>query len=53
MAVKEGLKYTESHEWIRVEGNVAIIGITDYAQDSLGDIVYVECPDAGSCGIQG
>lgn len=48
MAVREGLKYTESHEWIRLEGNVAVIGITDYAQDSLGDIVYVECPDAGS-----
>ncbi len=47
MAVKEGLKYTESHEWIRMEGNVAVIGITDYAQDSLGDIVYVELPEPG------
>lgn len=36
------LKYTQEHEWIRVEGNVAIIGITDYAQGELGDIVYVE-----------
>ncbi len=48
MSVKEGLKYTESHEWIRLEGSVAFIGITDYAQDSLGDIVYVECPESGS-----
>jgi glycine cleavage system H protein len=46
-AVQEGLKYTESHEWIRVEGNTAVIGITDYAQDSLGDIVYVEMPEKG------
>jgi len=48
MNVKDGLKYTESHEWIRVEGGVAVIGITDYAQDSLGDIVYVEIPEAGT-----
>ena len=53
MAVKEGLKYTESHEWIRLEGNVAVIGITDYAQDSLGDIVYMECPEAGSTVAKG
>ena len=46
MNVPENLKYTESHEWIRVEGDVAVIGITDYAQDALGDIVYVEMPDA-------
>ncbi|MCK5735408.1 MAG: glycine cleavage system protein GcvH [Spirochaetaceae bacterium] len=46
MNVPENLKYTESHEWIRTEGNVAVIGITDYAQDALGDIVYVEMPDA-------
>ena len=45
MNVPENLKYTESHEWIRTEGNVAVIGITDYAQDALGDIVYVEMPD--------
>lgn len=48
MDIKEGLKYTESHEWIRVEGNTAVIGITDYAQDALGDIVYVEFPEKGS-----
>ena len=44
--VKENLLYTEEHEWISVEGNVATIGITDFAQTSLGDIVFVELPDA-------
>ena len=39
------LKYTKDHEWIRVEGNVAYVGITDYAQSELGDIVYVELPE--------
>lgn len=43
----EGLKYTEDHEWISVEGNVATIGITDFAQSSLGDIVFVELPEEG------
>ncbi len=43
-----GLKYSKSDEWVRVEGDQATIGITDYAQDQLGDIVYVELPwDAG------
>jgi len=40
-------RYSASHEWVRVEGNRATIGITDYAQDALGDIVYCELPDAG------
>ena len=40
-----GLKFTESHEWVRIEGNVAIIGITDFAQSELGDVVYVDFPD--------
>jgi glycine cleavage system H protein len=44
MNVEEGLKYTESHEWIRVEGDTALIGITDYAQESLGDIVSSRFP---------
>lgn len=48
MNLPENLKYTESHEWIRIEGNVAVIGITDYAQESLGDIVYVEIPEVGT-----
>jgi glycine cleavage system H protein len=48
MKLLEDLKYVESHEWVRVEGNKAYIGITDYAQDKLGDIVYVEVPEAGT-----
>ena len=43
--VKAGLKYAESHEWVRVEGDTAYVGISDHAQDSLGEIVYVEIPD--------
>ncbi|MDP4173299.1 MAG: glycine cleavage system protein GcvH [Bacteroidota bacterium] len=42
MNVPDNLKYTKDHEWIRVEGNVGIIGVTDYAQGELGDIVYVD-----------
>jgi glycine cleavage system H protein len=45
--VPEDLHYSKDHEWIRVEGDVGTIGITDYAQDSLGDVVYVELPRAG------
>ncbi len=40
-------KYTESHEWVMVEGDVATIGITDHAQDSLGDITFIELPQSG------
>ena len=47
MEVPEGLKYSKEHEWVLVEGNVAIVGITEYAQQELGDIVYVELPEAG------
>ena len=39
--------YTEDHEWIRVEGGIATVGITDYAQEQLGDLVFVELPEAG------
>jgi len=42
MNVPQELKYSQDHEWVRVEGNTAYIGITDYAQDQLGDIVYVD-----------
>lgn len=42
MAVPSGLKYSKEHEWVKVEGNTAIIGITDFAQSELGDIVFVE-----------
>lgn len=41
------LKYSESHEWIKVEGNTAIVGITDFAQSELGDVVFVELPKIG------
>lgn len=40
----EGLKYSESHEWVKVEGEIALIGITDYAQHALGNITYVDMP---------
>ncbi len=43
--VLKGLYYSESHEWVKVEGNVAIVGITDYAQHALGNIVYVDMPE--------
>jgi glycine cleavage system H protein len=45
--VPEDLHYSKDHEWIRVEGNVGVVGITDHAQDALGDVVYVELPKAG------
>ena len=45
--VPEDLHYSKDHEWLRVEGDVAVIGITDYAQNSLGDVVYVELPKVG------
>ena len=43
----EGLKYSESHEWVKVEGDLALIGITDYAQHALGNITYVDIPSEG------
>ncbi len=48
-AIPEELKYTQTHEWVRVEGNEVIIGITHHAQELLGDMVYVELPETGSC----
>lgn len=48
MNVPADLKYTKEHEWISINGNVATIGITDWAQSELGDIVFVELPEAGS-----
>ena len=45
--VLEGLKYSESHEWVKVEGNVAVIGVSDYAQKEMGDITYVDLPEEG------
>ena len=43
----EDVRYSQSHEWVKADGNTARIGITDYAQDQLGDIVFVELPDVG------
>ena len=47
MRFPTGLKYTKDHEWLKVEGGVATIGITDHAQSALGDIVYVDLPKVG------
>jgi glycine cleavage system H protein len=45
--IPEDLHYSKDHEWVRVEGDIAVVGITDYAQNSLGDVVYVELPKVG------
>jgi glycine cleavage system H protein len=47
MNIPENLKYSEDHEWVRVEGDVAYVGITDFAQNELGDIVFVEVDTVG------
>lgn len=47
MQFPDHLKYTKDHEWIKIEGNVGIVGITDFAQKELGDIVYVDIPTLG------
>ncbi len=49
----EGLKYSESHEWVKVEGNIAYIGVTDFAQKEMGDITYVDMPEEGDDVIAG
>ena len=46
-------KYTESHEWIKLEGELAVVGITDHAQDALGDITFVELPAVGAAFVKG
>lgn len=43
--ILDGLKYSESHEWVKVEGNVAVIGVSDFAQKEMGDITYVDMPE--------
>ncbi|MBM3119938.1 MAG: glycine cleavage system protein GcvH [Candidatus Cloacimonetes bacterium] len=48
MFVPEDLYYTESHEWIRVDGEIATMGVTDFAQKELGEIVYVDLPEVGT-----
>ena len=45
--IVEGLLYSESHEWVKVDGNVAIIGVSDFAQSEMGDITYVDMPSEG------
>ncbi len=46
--IPEGLKYSKEHEWVQLEGNTATIGITDYAQGELGDVVFIELPNIGT-----
>ncbi len=48
MSVPDDLQYTKSHEWVRTEGDTATIGITEHAQEELGDVVFVELPDEGA-----
>ena len=48
MSVPQDLRYTKSHEWVRTEDDVATVGITDHAQDELGDVVFVELPESGA-----
>ena len=48
MDTPEELRYTKEHEWVRLEGTIAWVGITDYAQGELGDVVYVELPELGA-----
>ncbi len=47
------LRYSEDHEWVRIEGDIAVIGISDYAQEQLGDVVFVELPEPGRAVAQG
>ncbi|MFZ9035460.1 MAG: glycine cleavage system protein GcvH [Francisellaceae bacterium] len=45
--IRQDCKYTETHEWVRIEGNIAVIGIDDFAQSQIGELVYVELPEVG------
>lgn len=45
--INEGLLYSESHEWVKVEGDIAVIGVSDFAQEEMGDITYVDLPSEG------
>jgi glycine cleavage system H protein len=51
--IKEDLKYSKDHEWLRIDGDEATVGITDFAQGELGDIVFVELPEVGSSAAAG
>ncbi|XP_050235207.1 glycine cleavage system H protein 2, mitochondrial [Mercurialis annua] len=52
-SVVKDLKYADSHEWVKIDGNSATVGITDHAQDHLGDVVFVELPEVGAAVTQG
>lgn len=52
MSLPNDLKYTKEHEWVRVTGNVATVGVTDFAQSSLGDVVFCELPAVGAALVQ-
>ena len=53
MQLPDGLHYTTEHEWLRLEGAEAVIGITDFAQDALGDVVFVQLPEPGTKVVAG
>lgn len=53
MEFPDDLRYTKEHEWVKMDGNVATVGITDYAQDQLGDVVYLEFPEEGEAVTKG
>jgi glycine cleavage system H protein len=53
MEIPQGLRYSEEHEWVAVDDNIATIGITDHAQEQLGDIVYLELPETGTVVTKG
>lgn len=48
LVFRDDVKYTKEHEWVKLEGNVATVGVTDYAQRQLGDVVFIELPEAGT-----
>ncbi|MDD3716811.1 MAG: glycine cleavage system protein GcvH [Candidatus Marinimicrobia bacterium] len=53
MKIPKDLKYAQSHEWVKVDGDIATVGISDFAQGELGDIVFVDLPEVGSSTVQG
>ncbi|MDD3965444.1 MAG: glycine cleavage system protein GcvH [Candidatus Marinimicrobia bacterium] len=53
MKIPKDLKYAQSHEWVKLDGDVATVGISDFAQGELGDIVYVDLPQTGTKAVQG
>lgn len=53
MQFPTNLKYSKEHEWVRLEGNKAVVGITDFAQSQLGDVVFVELPTVGAAAVAG